>query len=58
MADMVELMVEFPSKAPVAIEGLGKTEEPRRRRHDGREDGLAATYLVAVHIVAIVAFWS
>lgn len=32
MGGSLKLMVEFPGKAPVAIEGLGETEEPRRRR--------------------------
>jgi transcriptional regulator with XRE-family HTH domain len=32
MGGSLKLMVEFPGKAPVALEGLGDTEEPRRRR--------------------------
>ncbi|WP_201240195.1 helix-turn-helix domain-containing protein [Rhodothalassium salexigens] len=32
MGGDLKLMVEFPGKAPVALEGLGETEEPRRRR--------------------------
>ncbi|MFN5826665.1 MAG: helix-turn-helix domain-containing protein [Rhodobacterales bacterium] len=37
MGGSLQLMVEFPGKAPVALEGLGDTEEPSRRRR-GRED--------------------
>jgi transcriptional regulator with XRE-family HTH domain len=37
MGGTLKLMVEFPGKAPVALEGLGETEEPSRRRR-GRED--------------------
>ncbi|WP_053239931.1 helix-turn-helix domain-containing protein [Pleomorphomonas koreensis] len=32
MGGSLKLTVEFPGKAPVALEGLGETEEPRRRR--------------------------
>ena len=32
MGGNLKLGVEFPGKAPVALEGLGDTEEPRRRR--------------------------
>lgn len=32
MGGNLKLVVEFPGKAPVALEGLGDTEEPRRRR--------------------------
>lgn len=32
MGGSLKLMVEFPGKAPVALEGLGEIEEPRRRR--------------------------
>lgn len=32
MGGDLRLMVEFPGKPPVALEGLGDTEEPRRRR--------------------------
>ena len=32
MGGTLKLMVEFPGKAPVALEGLGDTEEPSRRR--------------------------
>lgn len=32
MGGSLKLMVEFPGKAPVALEGLGDTEEPSRRR--------------------------
>jgi transcriptional regulator with XRE-family HTH domain len=31
MGGSLKLMVEFPGKEPVALEGLGDTEEPRRR---------------------------
>ena len=41
MGGSLKLMVEFPGKAPVALEGLGDTEEPSRRRR-GREDPPAA----------------
>ena len=30
MGGELKLMVEFPGAAPVALEGLGETEEPRR----------------------------
>ena len=33
MGGNLKLMVEFPGKAPIALEGLGETEEPRRHRH-------------------------
>lgn len=42
MGGSLKLMVEFPGKAPIAIEGLGETEEPRRRRRAARDDGRAA----------------
>jgi transcriptional regulator with XRE-family HTH domain len=32
MGGELKLMVEFPGTAPVALEGLGETEEPRRVR--------------------------
>ena len=32
MGGSLKLMVEFPGKAPIALEGLGDTEEPSRRR--------------------------
>ena len=32
MGGSLKLTVEFPGKAPVVLEGLGDTEEPRRRR--------------------------
>lgn len=38
MGGNLKLMVEFPGKAPVALEGLGDTEEPRRRRRAAREE--------------------
>lgn len=38
MGGNLKLMVEFPGKAPVALEGLGDTEEPRRRRRSAGED--------------------
>ena len=37
MGGSLKLMVEFPGKVPVALEGLGDTEEPSRRRR-GREN--------------------
>ena len=37
MGGNLKLMVEFPGKAPIALDGLGETEEPRRRRTLGRE---------------------
>jgi transcriptional regulator with XRE-family HTH domain len=38
MGGNLKLMVEFPGKAPIALEGLGDTDEPRRRRRaTGRE---------------------
>ena len=36
MGGSLKLMVEFPGKEPVALEGLGDTEEPSRRRR-GRQ---------------------
>ena len=41
MGGSLKLMVEFPGRAPVALEGLGDTEEPSRRRR-GNEDRPAA----------------
>ncbi len=38
MGGNLKLMVEFPGKAPVALEGLGDKEEPRRRRRTAREE--------------------
>ncbi len=38
MGGNLKLMVEFPGKAPVALEGLGDTEEPRRRRRAAQEE--------------------
>jgi transcriptional regulator with XRE-family HTH domain len=38
MGGELKLMVEFPGKAPVALEGLGETEEPRQGRRAGRQD--------------------
>lgn len=38
MGGNLKLMVEFPGKAPVALEGLGDTEEPRRRRRAARDE--------------------
>ena len=40
MGGSLKLMAEFPGKAPVALEGLGDTEEPSRRRR-GRETAAA-----------------
>lgn len=36
MGGSLKLMVEFPGKEPVALDGLGDTEEPRRRRRSSR----------------------
>jgi len=33
MGGHLKLMVEFPGKAPLALDGLGDTEEPTRRRN-------------------------
>ena len=41
MGGSLKLMVEFPGKAPIALEGLGDTEEPSRRRR-GRDAHAAA----------------
>ena len=41
MGGNLKLMVEFPGKEPVALEGLGDTEEPSRRRRGGRDDSPA-----------------
>lgn len=41
MGGSLKLMVEFPGKAPVALDGLGETEEPRRRNRTKRGDGQA-----------------
>jgi len=43
MGGELKLMVEFPGKAPVALEGLGETEEPRQGRRAGRRDQSQAT---------------
>jgi transcriptional regulator with XRE-family HTH domain len=40
MGGSLKLMVEFPGKEPVALEGLGEIDEPRRRRRG--EGGQAA----------------
>ncbi|QHQ35343.1 helix-turn-helix domain-containing protein [Algicella marina] len=45
MGGELKLMVEFPGKAPVALEGLGETEEPRRGRHACRQDQSRATVI-------------
>lgn len=42
MGGSLKLMVEFPGKAPVALEGLGEIEEPRRRRRSARGNEQAA----------------
>ena len=36
MGGKLSLMAEFPNRAPVSLEGLGDTEEPRRKRTDER----------------------
>ena len=38
MGGNLKLMVEFPGKVPVALEGIGDTEEPRRRRRAARDE--------------------
>jgi transcriptional regulator with XRE-family HTH domain len=43
MGGNLKLMVEFPGKEPVALEGLGDTEEPRRRRRSTRANEPAET---------------
>ena len=40
MGGSLTLMVEFPGKTPIALEGLGDTEEPSSRRR-GRETAAA-----------------
>jgi transcriptional regulator with XRE-family HTH domain len=41
MGGRLRLTVEFPDRAPVSLEGLGDTEEPRpRRRAPGRGAGV------------------
>ncbi len=42
MGGSLKLMVEFPGKAPVALEGLGETEEPRRRASRKGEQAAAS----------------
>ena len=42
MGGNLKLLVEFPGKAPVALEGLGDTDEPRRRRGTVRGERRAA----------------
>ena len=42
MGGSLKLMVEFPGKAPVALEGLGEIEEPRRRRSARSNEQAAA----------------
>ena len=41
MGGSLKLMVEFPGKEPVALDGLGDTEEPRRRRRSSRANETA-----------------
>lgn len=45
MGGELKLMVEFPGTAPVALEGLGETEEPRQGRRAGRQDQSRATVI-------------
>ncbi len=42
MGGSLKLMVEFPGKAPVALEGFGEIEEPRRRRSARSNEQAAA----------------
>jgi len=44
MGGSLKLMVEFPGKAPVTLEGLGETEEPGRRRRTERSEHLTTTH--------------
>ncbi len=44
MGGSLKLMVEFPGKAPVALEGLGESEEPRRRRRTERREHPATAH--------------
>ncbi|WP_417480751.1 helix-turn-helix domain-containing protein [Maricaulis maris] len=37
MGGNLKLMVEFPGKGPVVLEGIGDTEEPRRRCRAARD---------------------
>jgi len=41
MGGNLKLMVEFPGKEPVILEGLGDTEEPSRHRHVRRTNNQA-----------------
>lgn len=41
MGGSLKLIVEFPGKEPVALNGLGDTEEPRRRRRLSRANETA-----------------
>lgn len=41
MGGSLKLLVEFPGRAPISLEGLGELDEPRRRR--GGESKKAAT---------------
>jgi DNA-binding transcriptional regulator YiaG len=43
MGGSLKLMVEFPGKEPVALEGLGEIDEPRRRRGEGGQAAAART---------------
>lgn len=44
MGGTLKLVVEFPDRAPVALDGLGETDEPRRRpRGRAAGDGHAPT---------------
>jgi transcriptional regulator with XRE-family HTH domain len=38
MGGSLKLTVEFPGKKPVALDGLGDSDEPRRRRRTARAD--------------------
>lgn len=42
MGGSLKLMVEFPGKEPVALEGLGEIDEPRRRRRGQNAPPVAA----------------
>jgi len=42
MGGSLKLTVEFPGKKPVTLDGLGDSDEPRRRRRAARADREAA----------------
>jgi transcriptional regulator with XRE-family HTH domain len=44
MGGSLKLMVEFPGKAPVTLEGLGEADEPRRRRRSAQTEHPVAAH--------------